>query len=74
MRPMNDEEVLCELDHVMAGYGNGARLARRIGVESAYLRGIKSCRRPVSLRVATWMGYELRWTRKNVPTSEHQDS
>jgi hypothetical protein len=64
MRPVNDELVLEELDRRTAGYGNGERTAKRLGVESAHLREIKSGRRPPSRRVAEGLGFELRWVRR----------
>ena len=42
MRPVNDEEILLDLDRRSRGYGNGARLARAWGVEPAHLSDIKS--------------------------------
>ena len=66
MRPVNDEDVLRDLDREMAGYGNGAKLADRIGVKPAHLREMKSGARLITMKVATWLGYELRWVRKVV--------
>ena len=63
MRPVNDDEVLETLDRRMAGYGNGERTARELGVESAHLRAMKSGSQAVSLKVAAGLGFELRWVR-----------
>ena len=63
MRPVNDDEVLETLDRRMAGYGNGERAARELGVESAHLRAMKSGSQAVSLKVAAGLGFELRWVR-----------
>ena len=40
MRPVNDEEILLDLDRRSRGYGNGARLARAWGVEPAHLSDV----------------------------------
>lgn len=64
MRPVNDEDVLRDLDRRMQGRGNGEQTARDLGVESAHLREMKSGRRPPSRKVAAGLGWELRWVRK----------
>lgn len=61
--PLNDHEVLQELDRRMAGYGNGARLARELHVEPAHLRSMKSGSKRVSQQAAAGLGFELRWVR-----------
>ena len=63
MRPVNDNEVIEALDKRMAGYGNGERTARELGVDSAYLRSIRSGNQAISLKVANKLGYQLRWVR-----------
>jgi hypothetical protein len=63
MRPVNDEEVLHELDRRMAGHGNGERAARELGVEPRRLREMKSGGRAISLKVGRGLGFELRWVR-----------
>ena len=63
MRPINDSEVLAELDRRTQGYGSGERLARELGVESAHLRAMKSGAESVSKKVAAGLGFELRWIR-----------
>lgn len=63
-RPINDVEILAEIDRRSHGHGNGERLARQLGVESSHLREMKSGRRPPSRKVAEGLGYELRWVKK----------
>jgi hypothetical protein len=63
MRPVNDEEVLHELDRRMAGHGNGERAARELGVDSAHLRSMRSGSQAISLKVGRGLGFELRWVR-----------
>ena len=63
MRPVNDSEVLLELDRHMAGRGNGERTARELGVDSAHLRSMRSGNQAISLKVAAGLGFELRWVR-----------
>ena len=63
IRPVNDDELLAELTRLTAEHGSGERLARRLGVESAHLRGMKSGREPVSRKVARGLGFELRWVK-----------
>lgn len=63
MRPVNDSEVLAELDRRTAGYGNGWRTANQLGIEPSHLREIKSGRRNVSRKVAEGLGFELKWVR-----------
>ena len=63
MRPVNDNEVIEALDKRMAGYGNGERTARELGVDSAYLRSIRSGNQAISLKVGRGLGFELRWVR-----------
>lgn len=67
MRPVNDAEVLADLDRHTKGYGTGARLARQIGIDPAHLREVKSGRRPMNPKVAAGLGWELRWVRKVKP-------
>jgi hypothetical protein len=64
MRPVNDDEVLRELDRRMAGHGNGERTARELGVESAHLRSMRSGNQVISPKVAAGLGYQLRWVKK----------
>ena len=64
MRPINDEDVLQELDRRMAGHGNGERAARELGLDSAHLRSIRSGGRAISRKVAAGLGWELRWVKK----------
>ena len=66
-RPVNDEEVLADLDRRAQGYGAGARLARDLGVAPSHLREMKSGRRPPSRKIAAGLGWELRWVRKQSP-------
>jgi hypothetical protein len=63
LRPANPELILAELDRRMAGHGNGAVLARELGVDAAHLRAMKSGSQAVSPRVAAGLGFELRWVR-----------
>jgi hypothetical protein len=64
MRPVNDSEVLADLNRRTQGYGSGTRLARKLGVDARHLHTIKSGSQPVSQKVATGLGFELRWVRK----------
>ena len=64
MRPVNDAEVLHDLDRCTRNWGTGARLAKELGIESAHLREMKSGRRPPNQKVAAGLGWELRWVRK----------
>lgn len=63
-RPVNDDEILIELDRRTKGRGNGERTARELGVESSHLREIKSGRRPPTQQVAAGLGFELRWVKR----------
>ena len=63
LHPSNPDLPLRELDRRMRGYGNGARLARELGVEAAHLRAMKSGSQAISQRVARGLGFELRWVR-----------
>lgn len=63
MRPVNDNDVLADLDRHTAEYGNGARLAKSLGMEPAHLREMKSGRRSPNTKVAAGLGWELRWVR-----------
>ena len=65
-RPVNDNEVLAELDRRTRGYGAGVRLARDLGLDVRRLHTIKSGNQPMSPRVAAALGWELRWVRKGV--------
>ena len=63
MRPINDDEVIRELDKRMQGHGNGERAARELGVESAHLRSMRSGNQAISVKVASGLGYQLRWVK-----------
>jgi hypothetical protein len=63
LRPVNDDELLQELDRLTHGWGNGARLAALLKVQPAHLRGTKSGTESVSMKVAVGLGYELRWVK-----------
>jgi hypothetical protein len=69
-RPVNDEEVLRELDRRMAGRGNGKRLAMALEMDPAHLRSIRSGERSVGWKVATGLGYELRWVKVGTVEAE----
>jgi hypothetical protein len=64
-RPINDSEVLHDLDRRMSGYGNGVRLAESLDMDPAHLRSIRSGYRTPSIKVAAALGYELRWVKRN---------
>lgn len=64
MRPVNDDEVIQALDRRMAGHGNGERVARELGVDSAHLRSMRSGNQAISLKVGHGLGFELRWVKK----------
>jgi len=42
MRPVNDAELLVELDAVTKGYGNTKRVAGEIDMELSHLHSIRS--------------------------------
>ena len=63
MRPVNDEEVLRELDRRTQGRGNGSRMAEKLGMSPSHLRQIKSGRRSLTRKVAEGLGWELQWVR-----------
>jgi hypothetical protein len=63
IRPVNDDEILADLDQRTRGYGSGARLAREFDIDPSHLREIKSGRRPPSRKVAAGLGWELRWVK-----------
>jgi hypothetical protein len=63
-RPVNDEDVLAELDRRCEGYGNGWKTANELGVEPSHLREIKSGRRKPSRKVAEGLGFTLKWVKK----------
>ena len=63
-RPVNDHEILAELDRRCLGYGNGVQTARELGIEPSHLREMKSGRRKPSAKVADGLGYELCWIKK----------
>ena len=63
IRPVNDADILAEIDRRTQGRGSGERLARELGIESAHLREMKSGRRPPSRKAARGLGWDLRWVR-----------
>jgi hypothetical protein len=63
LRPVNDDELLGELDRLTYGWGNGARLAALLKVQPAHLRAMKSGAEPVSMKVAAGLGYQLHWVK-----------
>ena len=64
MRPVNDDELLLELDRRMNGRGNGVKAAAAIGMDPSHLRAVKSGRERLSVKIASWLGYELRWVKR----------
>jgi hypothetical protein len=67
VRPVNDEEVLADLDKRMHGHGNGVRTARELDTDPAHLRSMRSGNWPISRKVANGLGWELRWVRRVKP-------
>jgi hypothetical protein len=63
MRPVNDNDILIELDRRTKGYGTGARLAREIGIKASHLTDVKSGYRPPNKTIAAGLGFELRWVK-----------
>jgi hypothetical protein len=63
IRPIDNREVLADLDRRTAGYGNGRRLAEELGINPTALRSTKSGSRPLTRKVAALLGWELRWVR-----------
>ena len=64
LRPINSETLLRELDLRTAGWGNTKKLAAAVGIEPAHLREIKCGRRRMNQKVASELGWELKWVRK----------
>ena len=62
---VNESELYSALVHATKGYGGVIRFARNIGVDRAYIHGMIAGNRRVSNDVAQWLGYELRWMRKD---------
>jgi hypothetical protein len=65
LRPVNDHEIQAILAKRMAGYGNGERTAIELDVESNQLREMRSGRRGPSPKVASKLGYELKWVKRS---------
>lgn len=67
MRPVNDEEVLRDIerrsDWRTQGWGAGDRLARDLDVDPSHLRQVKSGTRPISRKMATRLGWVLKWVK-----------
>jgi hypothetical protein len=70
IRPVNDDEVLFDLDRRMSGHGNGERTARELSAEPRHLRSIRSGTEPMTRKVARALGWELRWVRMEKPERE----
>ena len=63
---VNEQEVHDALSATTRGYGGVVRFARRVGVSREYIHGMLDGGRRVSVEVAGWLGFELRWVRKKV--------
>jgi hypothetical protein len=63
-RPVNDRDVLVELDRRMEGHGNGKRTALALDVDYSHLRSMRAGSEPVTMKVAAGLGFELRWTKR----------
>jgi hypothetical protein len=60
----NEQEVYLALAAATKGYGGVVRFARRIGITREYVHGMLARNRRVSAEVAAWLGYELRWVKR----------
>ena len=61
---VNEQEVQAALSAATKGYGGVVRFARKTGLTREYVHGMLDGSRRVSVEVAKWLGYELRWIRK----------
>jgi hypothetical protein len=60
----NEQEVYQALVAATKGYGKVIRFAKQVGVDRNYIHGMIAGNRRVSVEVARWLGYELRWVKK----------
>ena len=65
LRAVNDEELLKALDERTKGHGNTRAFAEKAGYDPSHISSIKSGCQRVSMKVATALGFELRWVRVN---------
>lgn len=63
-RPVNDEELLQELDKRTEVRGSQARVAATLDIDPSHLRQVISGTRSISLELGSKLGYELRWVKK----------
>ena len=63
---VNEHEGHAALAAVTRGYGGVVRFAREHGLSREYVHGMLDGNRRVSVEAARWLGFELRWVRKQV--------
>jgi hypothetical protein len=62
---VNEQEVYSALVAATKGYGGVVRFAGKVGVRREYVHQMISGSRRVSVEAARWLGWELRWVRKD---------
>lgn len=65
MRPVNDEMLLQLLDAKTKGYGSKSKLATELDMEPSHLRSILAGSRTIGIKLASFLGYELKWVKKD---------
>jgi len=68
----NEDELYSALVQATKGYGGLVRFARRTGLDYKYLQMMLSGGRRVSAEVGAWLGWELRWVRKDKGEQENE--
>lgn len=63
LRPVNDADVLADLDRRTHGRGRIEIAAAAAGVDEQYIRRVRCGARLPNARLAGWLGWELRWIR-----------
>lgn len=64
LSPENEEEVLMALDSAGSVYGGIARIARKADMDPARIRVIKSGAQGMCQKLASALGYRLKWVRE----------
>jgi DNA-binding phage protein len=62
---VNESEVIAALLDATKGYGGVVRFAKKVGFSRHYVQIMLYGGGRVSTRVASALGYELRWVRKD---------
>ncbi len=60
----NEHEVYSALAAATKGYGRLTRFASHVGITRQYIEGMLYGTRRISVEVAGYLGFELRWVRK----------